>query len=83
MTTLRRERQVQEGEAYGAGSEVPETLLRVEKETRTMLILGREGKGGQHEVQQRTGRGMDAAERSNKTGPMGLSGCDEAGRHEG
>lgn len=51
MTTVARKRQMQEGEAYGAGSDVAETPLRAEEKSRTV-----------HEMQPGRGRGVDAAE---------------------
>lgn len=53
---------MREGEAYGAGSDVPETLLGAEKKTRTMPVLGREGEPARGAALG-WGRGMGAAER--------------------
>ena len=54
---------MQEGEAYGTGSDVAETLLRAEEKTRTVPVRGREWEASIEALQPRRGRGMDAAER--------------------
>lgn len=60
--TMGRKRQMQEGEAYGAGSDVVETPLRVEEKTSTVPVQGREG-----EARMRCGLGEGEMQKRGKT----------------